>query len=648
MKVCRVAVLLAAVMVGSVSLAQLAPGQRHTDPSPAEVLKADTEVLRHHLVTLANPFFEGRAPGTRGNRIAAEYIEFHVRQLGLKAPFEADNTPNSSYRQEFQPVSARPPFGKATTPVQVAEYAAGAATSSLKPGTDFTILGYSGTGEATGPLAFAGYSINEGTDDYSTYVKRDSLKGKIALILRFEPMDEKGRSLWVQTRWSPAAGLEPKLRAAVDAGAVGIIFVNTPGADDDRARNDVLAGLETSGRALKIPVVMISQRAADELVKAGGPAGTTLLGLRQAADVKGGVVDLPGATVTLKTKIERPSTYTDNVGAVLPGKGDLADQWIIIGSHYDHVGYGPEGAREQYWGTIHPGADDNASGTSGNLVVAQKLAAAYTGEHAPENARSVLFLWFSAEESGLEGARHFANHPTMPLEKVSIMINMDMIGRLREGRFEIGGIGTAKGLEQWTQPYWDSFGMPVKATRMGAPNSDHYAFHLKEVPNLFAFTGLHKEYHTPADTTDTINYEGAAQVADLVYRVALDAAQRPDAFVFANAGQEREEEEAPPAPRQVGGLKIRFGIMPGDYAGEDGVLVGDLTGPELPAAKAGLKAGDRIIKWGGEKVTTVETWMAQMMKNNPGDEVEIVYVRDGAEHTTKATLIASGGARPRQ
>lgn len=642
---------LAAGMFAAVALGQLAPGQRHTDPSPTEVLKVDTEVYRQHVLTLSDPFFEGRAPGTRGNRLAADYLESHVRALGLRPAFPGEGGAEASYRQVFQPVSAQPPHGKATTPVRFASYEAAGKTTTLTPGTDFSILGYSGTGEATGPLAFAGYSINEGPDDYSTYVKRDSLKGKIAVVLRFEPMDEQGRSRWANGRWSPEAGLVGKLRAAAEAGAAGIIFVNAPGADDDRARADTLSGLDAAGNALRVPIVMLTQTAADALVRAGHPEGKTLLDLRRLADEKGGVIDLPGATVTLKTAIERPSTLTDNVGAVLPGKGDLADQWIIIGSHYDHVGYGPTGAREQYFGQIHPGADDNASGTSGNLLVARKLAAAYAGEHAPEHARSVLFLWFSAEESGLEGARHFTNHPIMDLDAVSLMINMDMIGRLREGRFEIGGIGTGKGLEAWTKPYWDSFGMTVKATRMGAPNSDHYAFHLKEVPNLFAFTGLHREYHTPADTADTINIEGGARVADLVYRLALDAAMRPEPFAFASPGQDDEGTEAdepPPAPRQTGGLKVRFGIMPGDYAGEDGVVVGDLSGAELPAAKAGLKAGDRIVKWGGEKVTTVEVWMGLMMKNNPGDEVEIVYVRDGAEHTTKATLIASGGARPRQ
>lgn len=656
-------VLLAASFLGVPSaFPQAAQVERHIAPSSAERLKRDTEVYRNHLTTLANPFFEGRAPGTRGNRHAADYIEFHLRNWALEPAFptkQKDAEGNetavefSSYRQVFNPESARPPYGQVTIAEQVASYEIGGAKTGLTAARDFTILGYSSSGEATGSLAFAGYSIEEGKEEYSSYNKKDSLKDKIAIVLRFEPLNDDGRSRWADEGWTVNAALEPKLQAAADAGAAGIILVNAPGADDERARSDKLEGMDLAGRrGLGIPVMMMSQKAADALIQSADENGRTLMDYRKMADEKGGVIELPRATMTLKARIERPSTRTDNVGAVLRGKGDLADQWIVIGSHYDHVGYGPVGARGENYGKIHPGADDNGSGTCGNLLVAERLAETYAGAEAPQNARSVLFLWFSAEESGLEGSRYYVNHPVAPLEKVSLMLNMDMIGRLREGKFEVGGIGTGKGLDDWSKPYWDSFGMPVKATRLGAPNSDHFSFQLKQVPNLFMFTGLHREYHTPADVVATINFEGAAQVADLVYRVALDAAQRPEPFEFSADtpddahGGDQEQKPAVQAS-SVSGLKVRFGIMPGDYSGNDGVLVGDLTGPELPAAKAGLKAGDKMISWGGVKIGTVEEWMAQMAKNKPGDVVEIVYIRDGREEKTSATLIASSG-RPRQ
>lgn len=627
------------------AFAQAAPTDRNIAPSDPALLAREAVVYRDHLFTLADPLMEGRAPGTLGNRLAAAYLEMHVNRLGLLPAFPgegADGTVKDriSYRQEFQPTGARPPYGKAKLPLQVVAYGEGDARVELKPDTDFKVLGYSADGEVTGPLAFAGYSIDDGEDDYTSFPGRNLLAGKIAIVLRFEPMNDEGRSQWVSRGWSANAALDGKLRAAADQGASGIILVNPPGANDPRVGE--LSGLELSGRAMRVPVVMMSQEAADALVRAADPQGRSLLDLRRLADKDGGVIDLPGVPVSLGVKIERPSTFTDNVGAILPGRGALANEWIVIGSHYDHVGYGPVGARPENYGKVHAGADDNASGSTGVLMVASRLARAYAASN--DDARSVLFLWFSAEESGLEGARHFVANPIMDLADISIMINLDMIGRLRDGRLEVGGVGSARGLEEWLAPYWDASGLNVRVTRLGAPNSDHFAFQARDVANLFFFTGLHREYHTPADLPETVNIEGAVQIADLVARIALDAAKRSERFRF-GSGEPVVREESPNRPAMAG-LRVRFGIMPGDYDAADGVLVGDLSGPDTPAAKAGLKAGDIMLRWNGEKLTDVAQWMGLMSKNNPGDEVEIVYRRDGEEHTTKATLVAGGRRQP--
>jgi hypothetical protein len=622
--------LLAALLVAP---AALGGGESHVTPTAD--LAPDIEQYRQHLITISNPFFEGRAPDTRGNRLAADYLEFHLRRLNLTPAFPTEGTDagggavtvdRSSFRQPFEaPTSQRP---GASYRVQTQELSYG--RTSLTPGTDFNIVGYSANGEATGPLAFAGYSIESGKDGYSSYPPdAGDLKGKVAVVLRFEPMDEAGKSRWADVRWSEAAALEPKLTAAQRAGASAIILVNAPGADDDRLNK--LEDLSLAGFR--------------------NAQGRSLMDLRRLADQAGGVVDLPKATVTLKAAVEKFPIMTDNVGAILPGKGALADQFIVIGAHYDHVGYGYVGAQPENRGLLHPGADDNASGTSGNLLVAEKLVKAYAELPGTANARSVLFLWFSAEESGLVGSRWYVNHPIVPIEKHALMLNMDMIGRLREGKLEVGGVGSAQGLEDWTKPYWDSSGLTIKPSRIGAPNSDHYSFHLKKVPNLFFFTGLHKEYHKPADVYATINIEGAAQIVDLVYRVALDAAQYAPGWTFGvpSADEQPDRAAAPADPNagvgSVTGVGVRFGIMPGDYSGEDGVLIGDVT-ENLPAAKAGLKGGDRMIRWNDAPLTTVESWMPLLSKHKPGDVVTIVYVRDGKELTTKAELVARG--RPRQ
>lgn len=621
-----------------------------------EQLAPDIDLYRQHLMTLSNPFFEGRAPGTEGNRHAANYIEWHLKRLGLSPAFPTVTTINgvettverSSWRQPFEaPVSTRPGDS-----FKVRDQTVVAAGAELKPGTDFNVIGYSANAEVTNaPLAFAGYSLEEGQGDYTSYPKGSTLKGKAAIVLRFEPMDENGKSKWAEERWSQYAGLEPKMLAAQDAGAAAIILVNPPGAADDRINRLEDLGL-VGRRKMKVPVIHMSIGAADALVKAADESGRGLLDLRKIADEAGGIIDLPKATVSMNVKVEQVPLMTDNVGGVLAGKGNLADQWIVIGSHYDHVGYGYVGARPENRGLLHPGADDNGSGTSGNLLCAERLAKAYAELPAGANARSILFLWFSAEESGLVGSRWFVNHPTVPLDKISIMFNMDMIGRLREGKCEVGGIGTAPGLAEWCKPYWESSGLTIKPTRIGASNSDHYSFHTKKVPNLFFFTGLHKEYHTPADTGFTVNFEGGAVVADLCARMALDAAQYEPGFKFGiqSDKDDQDAEENPHAAAQqnvgtVSGVGVRFGIMPGDYSGEDGVMIGDAEAG-LPAAKAGLKGGDKMISWNGEKLTTVESWMPLLSKGKPGDKVKIVFIRDGKEMTTEAELVARG--RPRQ
>jgi aminopeptidase YwaD len=269
----------------------------------------------------------------------------------------------------------------------------------------------------------------------------------------------------------------------------------------------------------------------------------------------------------------------------------------------------------------------------------------------------VLFIGFSAEESGLVGSRYYTKHMIAPKDKHYLMINMDMIGRLRDdsegrGKLEVGGVTTAGGLKQWLKPYWDASGMNIKQSNVGAPNSDHFSFYSTKIPALFFFTNLHQEYHSPADTVDTINVEGGARVADLAFRVAMDAAQRGEPLVFQSGREDDGEEEkrdphaaaaggdeADPAQRPA--RRVRFGIVPGDYSDEvDGVLLGGVT-DGLPAQKAGLKAGDRLIKWGETPLKDVMSLQECMEKAKPGDTVTITYVREGKEQTVDVPLVGS-------
>ncbi|MBS0195570.1 MAG: M28 family peptidase [Planctomycetes bacterium] len=642
-------------------------GKQHSKAASIEELAEDIEAYRQHITTLSNPFMEGRAPGTHGNRVAADYIEFNVKNLGLLPAFPTETkdaagnvtgkTERNSYRQVFTaPFSPRPGDSIKLTE-QNLSYDASGKKVDLTPGKDYNVIGYSGSGEVNGPVVFVGYATENEDKHFTALPEGTKLDGKIAMVFRFEPMTAEGKSKWTDVRWSLAANMDGKLARLEKAGAAAVILVGPPGADDERNAKLEDMGLGAGGRgALKVPVVMMSMDAADAFVKSADAQHRSLMDLRKLADEAPQAIDLAGAPVSVKTKLERVPLLTDNVGAVLPGRGTLAGEYIVIGSHYDHVGYGYIGAQPENRGKLHPGADDNASGSSGNLLIAKKIAEAYKTLPENANARSVLFLWFSAEESGLVGSAFYTKNPIVPIEKHALMLNMDMIGRLRDGKFEVGGIGTADGLDTWTQPYWDEFGMKVKATRLGAPNSDHFSFQLKKVPNLFFFTGLHKEYHKPADVIGTINVEGGARVVDLVYRIAMDAAQRPEPFVYKDSSRDEDPGEKKDGEKKEGdnkdqqqigsvsGSGVRFGIAPGDYSGEEkGVLIGEVFA-DTPAAKGGLKEGDLMTKWGDTVLTGVEGWMPLLQAAKPGDVVKITYQRkvDGKmqELTTDVTLVA--------
>lgn len=645
--------LIALFTFAGAAAAQIIPGTG-TTPATVEELKSDILVYTQHINTVANPYMEGRAPGTTGNRRAADYIEFCFKKYGFTPAFpletkDADgnvlsSVPSANFRQEFvAPASLRP--GDSIKLISSsAEYAIESGPQvNLVAGTDYNVIGYSGKAEATGKLAFVGYSLRKGENDYATYADADSLEGKIAVIFRFEPMDENGKSLWATDRWSPAASIEPKLRAAADRGAAGIILVNPPGAQDDRVNKLEDMGL-TGNRSLKIPVVMMSIEAAGRLLSAADTQNRSLLDFRTTADKAGGVIDLPNATVTLKAEIERVPTLSDNVGGILAGKGNLAEEIIVIGAHYDHVGYGYFGSRDPKGrGRLHPGADDNGSGTSGLLLVAEKLSKAYAQLPEGSNARTIFFMAFSAEESGLNGSRYYTKNMIRPLDKHYLMLNMDMIGRLREDELEIHGVGTAVGLADFTQPFIDDSGMKVAVKRSGFGPSDHSSFTTARVPVLFFHTGLHDEYHMPTDFAWTINCEGAARVCDLVSRIAMAAAARPEPLPFGDgkpAEPTTEEPKDAQASTPLQGVGVRFGIAPGDYSGEEkGVLIGEVM-EGLPAEKAGLKSGDLMTSWNGTALESVEAWMPLLGKHKAGDKVVITYTRDGKEMTTEATLVA--------
>lgn len=650
--------------------------ERHTAPTPVADLNDEALIARQHLTTLANPFFEGRAPGTRGNALAAEYLEFQFRKLGLTpafpaaspaaVPADAGATPPppatfASYRQTFQQGTvARAARQELTfTPPDHPPL-------TFAPGLDFNAIGYSGKGEVSAPIVFVGYGITAGEEGYLGFRGDVDLTGKIALLFRFEPMKEDGSSKWSDRGWTGASQLDAKLGACLNRGAAGVILVNPPGAADPRAAvlddaNSLRPLRRGENPYAALPIVMMSREAADRLVRAADAHGRSLLDLRRAADESGEMIALNGST-TLATDVVQEPVRTDNVGAILAGRGDLADQFIVVGAHYDHVGYGLFGSRDPRGrGKLHPGADDNASGTTGMLLVARELAARYAALPPDASARTILFLGFSAEESGLNGSRYYVRNPIVPKEKHQFMLNLDMIGRLTEGKLEVNGTGTADGLEDWIKPYLDQSGLVVASRPGGAGPSDHASFFAWGIPVMFFFTGLHDQYHMPTDTYDLINIDGLVDVADLTARIAFDMARRPETWAFKPDIRARGDDNADPnanppanpadpnapADQPIGPARtqVRFGIAPGDYSGsEPGVLIGQVL-DGTPAQKAGFKEGDLITHWNGTELKSVEDWMPLLQAGKPGDVVKVKYVRGGQPAEVDVTLEARQGPR---
>jgi hypothetical protein len=627
----------------------------------AATSEKDVRTYRSHVEFLANPFMEGRGPGTRGNEIAAEYVESVFGRIAIRPAMRFDPyADRPGEREERIGLRFRQPF----TAGNRAELASGAfdyeplgpkpKRQRIDPG-DFSVLGFSGSGEVSATVVFVGYSIEKGGPDgsFCSYPKdagERPLAGQIAMMLRFEPMDAQGRSVWKKDAdglWSNAAALPEKLQSALKRGAAGIILVNPPGCADPRsAKLDSTEGSARWTQAMDVPVVQMSVGAAGTLVGALTAGKQTIEQLRGVADAGPGLLPLGTARVRMSARVDRTPRTTWNVAGVLPGRGPLASQYLIIGAHYDHVGYGyTGGSRSDEYGIVHPGADDNASGASGLLLAAEMMKRRYEAADArlgepgyPEpNLRSIMFVAFSAEEMGLIGSREFVKACPVEAKSIDAMLNMDMIGRLREGKVEVSGTGTAEGFADLLRPIFDASGLTVAQSPGGRGPSDHATFYGAGVPVLHFFTGQHEQYHTPRDTVDLINSEGAVRVVNLVCDIAGTLAKRPQQLAFTSTDKKKGEEDGKPAI-SLGNVKVRFGIAPGNYAdGEAGVLVGEVY-PGTCAGEAGILSGDRLIRWNGKEIGDVQSWMGFLAQHKPGDTVDVDVRRKGEEVRVRVTL----------
>ncbi len=318
---------------------------------------------------------------------------------------------------------------------------------------------------------------------------------------------------------------------------------------------------------------------------------------------------------------------TQNVAAYIPGRGTLAGEYVIVGAHFDHIGRDSANARDPEKGHVmHPGADDNGSGTATVLELARRFA------QRPAQ-RSILIVNFTGEELGLLGSEQFASHLPVPKEKVQAMVNFDMVGRLRNDKLIVYGVLTAPELKGILDSANVAPKLAISAVGDGEGPSDHAAFYRKDLPVLHFFTDLHDDYHTANDLADRLNIDGMVRVADYAERVVRAIADRPARLTF-----QKVQTTASPRPSERQGTGVYLGTVP-DMGAAD-VKGMPLSGvrPGSPAEQGGLKAGDIIIKFGGKAITNIYDYTDALGAHKPGDVVDIVVQRAGAEVTLKVTL----------
>ncbi len=629
------------IIVGPVSVYSYSPPESFVrvnadDASLAQILSdlgPDAIEWYQHVQTLSNPWFEGRVPGSEGIEHAAQYIQFWMEQRGLTPAFEnASDRGATAWRQKFEL-----PGGQPKEQSVALEWNGVTARKD-----EVATLKCSASADLTAPLAFCGYAIAEGKDGYSSFAQDEDLSGHIVVVFRGEPLREDGKSAWGEDgRFTPSSNLKQKIDALAARHAAGVLVVEPP-AYAGKKSNLATLPIGQLGGARDMPCLVVDAAYAESMLTAADPEHRSLAALRALADSgEAKTIRFPESfTATLSAKLDDGKLVTENIGGILRGKGALADEWIVIGAHYDHVGYGYYGADADNRGTLHPGADDNASGTSGMLLLSKQLSEAYDAMGDDADLRSILFLAFSAEEVGLNGSRAFIKSPSIPADKLDFMLNLDMIGRLRSNDLEVGGVGSATGFLDKLRPFFEASGLTIRADPSGRGPSDHANFYGAGIPVLFFFTGVHDVYHKPGDKGYTVTPQGAKKVLDLAGKIAMWRASDTERLVFESA----TNADGTTRGQDRGYAAVRLGVQPG--MAEDGAVGIKVEGvsEETSAADAGIKAGDVLLTWNGDELASTAVMMEKLRACKVGDKVEIKLLRGGKEETVTVTMKA-GKAR---
>ncbi|MBT6154905.1 MAG: M20/M25/M40 family metallo-hydrolase [Planctomycetaceae bacterium] len=645
-----------------------------TFPVFGEAANESESRLLKDIKYLASDELEGRGVGTNGLNKAADFVRNAFREAGLDV--------TTVEGEAFQPftMTTGSKLGKTNT---LAFTGPDGKSIDLKINGDFQTCSFGAAGKFDGGIVFGGYAIDAKDEKYQDFAEVD-LKDKIVIIMRRNP--QQGNPHGKFGGGGPVsvhASLRTKVSNAFGKGAAAILFVNDPYSIRKNAKNDNSLVEKETGRLVaaaealvktdakdaektaaarkklaesvkrlnaakvaadktddddplmrfgyggnasgkSIPILHVTVKAVDQLLQASLKKSLADLEAEIDKDVKPQTTALKGWKATGETSLEVTKVEVKNVIGVLEGEGPLADETVVIGAHYDHVGMGGRGSLAPGSKAVHNGADDNASGTVALIELARRF-----GSRDKKPARRIVFIAFTAEERGLIGSAHYVKNPVFPLEKTIAMLNMDMVGRVTDDKLVVYGIGTTPRWKKLIEAEGKKHNFKLTLKEGGFGPSDHSSFYGKKMPVLHFFSGTHKDYHRPTDDWDKINLAGMSRVVQMVEEVAdstIATKERPKYIEV-----KRKSTQARTGSRPY------FGSIPDFAENAKGYAIMAVAGGS-PAAKGGLKGGDVIVGLGGQKIGNLSDFDLALRKFKAGDEVDIVVQRKGKEVKLKVIL----------
>lgn len=578
------------------------------------------ERIRNDIEFFAADEQEGRGVATEGIERAAERIIAEYESIGLKPAM-----PDGSWRQKFDVKIGTIGLSDDT---RIRFRHANGRLLTAHAGIDCQPLRKGGSGNATGNLMFVGYGISAPEFGYDEYANLD-VTGKTVIVIRRVPGQGDPQAPFSGSEISSHAYIDTKLRLAKKNGAAAVLFVNDPHTTPDPTTEDLVAIDGFGSRGNGLPFVQVRQRFLNQMF-AEQPIrttdGITLTTLQAVCDhLDRTLTPLSQEMGTWSSEITVDFTgqtvEASNLVGVVEGEGPHSDETIIIGGHYDHIGFGDYGSRARSRrGQVHNGADDNASGTAAVLELARRVA------DGPPPARRIVFICFSGEERGLLGSKHYVQYPLYPLEDTIVMLNFDMIGTVRNNRVEINGVGTGAEFLPLVQQADDESDLDVKVVANSFGGSDHLPFYRKQIPVMFCFTGVTDRYHTPDDDIEMINMDGVAAVVDLSETLFHSIDQMESRPTFRRTSRGR---------KSIAVLGIRPDLS--TVGNSEGVRVlGVRQGS--PARNASVQVGDVIVKIDDDEIHSYADLNDFLRESSGGRKVVVWVDRDGQRIGLHVTL----------